>query len=720
VQTRAEGAVTASVDGDTRLATLTLQAPGPVNKIDVVLRDGLDGALAWAISQPGLRGIILASGHADFCVGGDVDRLFLERDPAVMMARVRALHACFLRLERCGVPVVAALAGSALGGGLELALACHRRVALGDPSVRLGLPEVTLGLMPGGGGTQRLPRLVGLGKALELVLQGTVVGPSQALQLGLVDDVQHTADEVLGAARDWLVSGPAAGQRWDLEGHAAPPPGPGTAEAHALVAEARERLQRKAAGTLHGPAGALEAMAEGHALPLDQGLDVEATHFVEVACGHQAKDMLRTLWYHRRAADKHAGLPSTVSLGVQENIHRVGILGAGMMGGALAWVACRAGYQVVLTDVRPGAREKAGQRFHALTEKRAGHLGEGGRAALAARLRVVADAADLAGCDLVVEAVFEDLPLKHAVTREVEPLLAPGGIWASNTSALPITELARASAHPDRFVGLHFFSPAEVMPLVEVVRGRATSDETLARALALCRRLGKTPIVVNDGYGFFTTRVFSRYLLEAADLVAEGHDPARVESAARAAGMAVPPLQVFDEVSLSLVRQATPHEEAFTGRRRDTAGFALVCKMVDELGRHGKAAGAGFYDYAEGKRQGLWPGLRDLATPRPGHATQGELGHRLLLAQAVEAVRALEEGVLQRPRDAEVGALLGIGFASCTGGPLSYLDRRGLPSVVAELDALAAGHAERHAVPTLLRDMAARGERFFADGVVPA
>lgn len=691
---------------DEGIGTITLEMEGRANKVNAAFGEGLSAALDALLPQ-GPAGIVIATGHKDFCVGADLDVLYAERDPARLLAAVRQLGGLFRRLETCGVPVVAALTGSALGGGYELALACHHRVALDDPRVQLGLPEVNLGLIPGAGGTQRLPRRVGIQAALELMAQGKIVRAPKAKALGLVDALAPTPEAVREAAVAWIRQSGVAKQPWD-RGEPIPGPGVHSPEARQIIIAACAMLHKKTAGALRAPEELVAVVQEGLRVSFDRSLEIEARAFARLATSDQAKDMIRTLFFFRTAAEKQVGLPQADDDGVR----KVAVLGAGMMGAGLAYVCAAAGYPVVLKDIRPEAVERGLAHVRAQVAERHRHLDEAGRAAILDRVTGTVDDAALDGADLVIEAVVEDLALKHRVIREVEPRLAPGAIFASNTSALPITDLARASTAPERFVGLHFFSPVEKMPLLEIIQGKGTDAATIARCLAFCRRVGKLPIVVNDGYGFYTTRVFSAYILEGADLVARGHDPRLVEYGARVAGMVVPPLQVFDEVTLRLAA----HAFAQAGRYRgpiDLPGARLVTRLV-ELGRTGRAEGAGFYEYRDGQRLGLWPGLAGLVAAPVASSVQA-LGRRLLLAQVVEAGRAIDEGVLRRPQDAEVGAVFGIGFAPGTGGPLAWADRQGLPALVAELDAFAAAEGPRWACPAVFRTKAAAGERFFAE-----
>jgi len=703
------GVVRGVFDEGAGVATLRLAMPGGVNLLNAAFVEGLQQALDRVRATPGLRGIVLASAHPDFCAGADLDLLWKSQDPGVLFSNVMALHRLFRAIERVGVPVVAAITGSALGGGYELALACHRRIALDDPRVLIGLPEVQLGLFPGGGGTQRLPRLLGFQRALEVILQGRTLRAREALDAGLVDEVRPDPDAVHRAARDWLATNPPALQPWDRRDFQWPAPSPGTEEARNLFVVASAMLFKRTAGAFRAPELALCAVQQGAGLAFDRALEVEARLFVQAATGSQARDMVRTLWFHRNAAEKHEGLPHTD----EPRIRKVAVLGAGMMGAGIAFLAARRGYEVALKDIRPEALDAAIAHCREELDRMPG-IDPERRAAILDRLQPTLETRPLAGADLVIEAVFEDLELKHRVTREVAPLLSDHAIWASNTSAIPISDLSVAFPDPTRFVGLHFFSPVERMPLLEVVRGRATSDETVARALAFCKTLKKLPIVVNDRYGFYTTRVFSAYILEGAELVLEGHDPAVIEWAARACGMVVPPLQVFDEVSLTLGLHVLEQSRRYLGSVA-LPGADLIRAMVEREDRPGRAAGRGFYEYRDRKRVGLWSGLKDLARARPDPKDTGVevLSRRLLLMQVAEAVRAVEDGTVRHPRDADLGAVFGIGFAPNTGGPLAWVDRHRAARVVDWMRDLAGRIGARYAPPPLLERMAANGGCFY-------
>ncbi|MCB9684906.1 MAG: enoyl-CoA hydratase/isomerase family protein [Alphaproteobacteria bacterium] len=690
------------------VAVLTFQMEGRANKLNQVALEGLSGALDWAYALPGLKGIVLTSGHRDFCVGADLEMIQAERDPARIFEAVKLFHGLHRKMEK-GVPVVAAINGSALGGGLELALACHHRVCLADARIQLGLPEVMLGVLPGGGGTQRLPRMIGIQAALELLTTGAQLRPDKAKAKGLVDELADTPEALLAASRAWIAANPKAKQPWDKKGFVWPGGvQPGTPDARNLFLAGCAMAYKRTAGAFPAIESIVACVQEGAGLTFDRALEVEGRRFAALVVSDVAKDMIRTLFFHKQAADKQEGLPRVEDHGIR----KVTILGAGMMGAGLAFVCAKTGFEVVLKDIAADAVERGLAHVHQQIGKLK-HLDDAGRKAIADRVTGTLELEPCRGSDLVIEAVVENTRVKHAVTRETEPLLAPNGIWASNTSAIPIDDLVKASAHPDRFIGLHFFSPVEKMPLLEIIAGAATSDDTLARCLAFGRAIKKTCIVVNDGYGFYTSRTFSAYIVEGAQLVAEGHDPRLVEWAAKTAGMVVPPLQVFDEVSLNLGKHAIEQGAEYKGAEiLEAPGVKLVFALA-AAGRLGKIANAGFYEYADGKRKGLWSGLSEYAAATPEVTGLDVIRQRLMLAQIAEVGRCLDEGILRQHRDAEVGAILGIGFAPNAGGPLAYADRYGLPALVRDLDALAESCGDRFRPAETFRRMAAAGERFF-------
>ena len=693
-----EGMTVTVQDG---IATLELKLP-KVNKIGEAFGLALNGGLDEALATDGLKGIILTTGHRDFCVGADIDMLYKERDPQRMFETCTQLNALYRRIETCGVPVVCALTGSALGGGYELALATHHRIALDDARIQVGLPEVNLGVIPGAGGTQRLPYLMGLQPAMEHMAAAQPVRVLRAVKSGMVDALAPTRDALLEAAKAWIGENPKPTQPWDQKRWKWPGGArPQTPAAMQLFVGASAFLYKKTAGAFPAADAILRAVSDGTRLDFDRGLEVETRLFAKLATSDQAKDMIRSLWYHRTAAEK-------LGKGADHGVKKVSILGAGMMGAGLAFVSAKAGFDVVLKDIEQEQLDDA--VAHCLKQgKKLKHLSKDARAELLGRITYTLENGPIEGSDLIIEAVVENVDVKHSVTRELEPLLAPGGIWASNTSAIPIGLLAEPSVQKDRFVGMHFFSPVEKMPLLEVIQPEGCSDETVTRALAFGKAIKKTNIVVNDGYGFFTSRLFAAYLMEGCELVAEGHDPALIEYAARTAGMVMPPLKVFDEVTLTLGMHAFSTRERITGESLDGPGLELVRKLV-EAGRTGKSAGQGFYDW---KERVTWPGLKDLVDATPEETGLEYLQRRLMVIQAAEVGRILEDGIIRDLKDVEVGAIFGLGFAPNTGGPLAWMDRQGLRELVMEMRQLAGRVGDRYAPSPYLENMAEKGETFW-------
>ncbi len=702
-------AISGSFDPETGVATLNLDMDGSSNRINRDFGTGLHAAFEWAKNIAGLKGVILGTAKKNFCVGADLDELSKKSSVGEFHEMVVQLNALFRSIETLGKPVVCALTGSALGGGYELALATHHRIALNDPRIQVGLPEVMLGVIPGAGGTQRLPRLIGLQASLERILAGKLERAPKAKQVGMIDELAETPEELRDKAIAWIQANPRAKQPFDTKGFIWPGGAqPGTLQATQIFMGASAMLYKKTAGSVKSVEAALVAVEDGSRLTMDGALAVEARIFSKLAVSDQAKAMMRTMWFHRTAAEKGEGLPRR-----DHGFKKVGILGAGMMGAGLGWICAKAGLEVVIKDITADALEVAKKHCKAQTDKRMRRKPKEEQQALMDRIRFTLETPDLTGCDLIIEAVVEDDVIKAKVTQEVEPLLADGYVFASNTSAIPITHLAKAAAKKDRFIGLHFFSPVEQMPLLEIICGDETSEDTLGRCVDFGIAIKKLPVVVGDGYGFYTSRTFGKYLMEAAELVAEGYDPALVEWAARESGMAVPPLKVFDEVTLRLVHKGLGTRERYTGETIEGPAVDLVKAMVEQ-GRIGKVAGKGFYDY-EGKSRRLWNGLRDVLDAPKIEGELETIKKRLLLTQMVEVARCMEEGILKSNRDADVAGVFGIGLVPASGGPLSWMDSYGIERVVRELDELAetTGLRAYWEPPQLLRDMAAQGKRFY-------
>jgi 3-hydroxyacyl-CoA dehydrogenase/enoyl-CoA hydratase/3-hydroxybutyryl-CoA epimerase len=606
-------------------------------------------------------GVIVTSAKTTFFAGGDLPTMIKAepRDAVALSGTLATIKRDLRRLETYGRPVVAAVNGAALGGGLEIALACHHRIALDAPGTRLGFPEVTLGLLPGAGGVTRTVRLLGLAPALTTwLLTGRRMRPADARDAGLVDRVAAGRDEMLGLARAWIAANPDAAQPWDRPGYRMPGGTPASPKLAAQLPAFAATLRKQLKGNrLPAPEAILATAVEGAQVDLETAFTIETRHLITLLTGRIAKNMIGALFFDLRAVNGGLARPSVE----MPPARRVAVLGAGMMGAGIAYACARAGLDVVVKDVSPEAAARAVRT---------------GDPAVLARIRPTADVHDLAGCDVVIEAVFEDPELKRAVFAEAEPHLAPGALLASNTSTLPITGLAEGVDRPGDFIGMHFFSPVAKMPLLEIVVGRQTGDAAVARAFDLGRRIGKTPIVVNDGRGFFTSRVIGAFIDEAIGMLAEGVPAASIEQAALQAGYPTGPLALADEVGITLVQRIRRQYQAAAGDAFvPLPSHALVDAMVDEHDRPGRAAGRGFYAYASGKRTRLWPGLAALATAEGRAVPFADLQERFLFGEALDARRCLDEGVLRTEADGNVGSILGIGYPAWTGGVLRYAEQ---------------------------------------------
>jgi 3-hydroxyacyl-CoA dehydrogenase / enoyl-CoA hydratase / 3-hydroxybutyryl-CoA epimerase len=670
-----------------------------------------------AIADAAVKGVVITSRKRDFLAGADLTVMGRDVDAASLTAFTQRFHALLRGMEKSGKPFCAAINGTALGGGYEIALACHRRIAADLPKTEIGLPEVTIGLLPGGGGTQRLPRLIGIRNALPLLLEGRKLDPKKALAAGLVDEVVP-AERLLDAARAWLlgdgVKNPT--QPWDRKGYQIPDGPVLGRKGNETFVVGNAMLHARTYGNYPAARNIASCVYEGLIVDIDNGLKIESRYFVNCALSSEARNMIRSLFFSIGEASKLASRPKSVPTQVWR---KIGVLGAGMMGAGIAHVSALAGIEVVLLDVTPAAAEKGKAHSRGLLEKRVQQqrMSEAQRDEVLARITPTTDFAALAGCEMVVEAVFEDRKIKADVTKRAEAVLDKDAIFASNTSTLPITGLAEASTRPENFIGLHFFSPVDRMALVEIIRGRRTSDACLARSMDYIKQIRKTPITVNDSRGFYTSRVFGTYVSEGLTLLAEGVSPALIDNAGRIAGMPVGPLALADEVSLDLMAKVRRQTKADLGAAYEgnAKSEALIDLMVEKLGRLGKKVGKGFYDYpTDGGKKRLWPGLATHFPPAAEQPDLDEVKRRLLYVQSIETARCLEENVVIDPRDADVGAILGWGFPPFLGGTVSQIQTVGAARFVAECDRLAQRHGKRFAPPKLLRDMAASGRDFYA------
>ena len=707
--------------GSDQILTLTIDMPGQsANTMNATFRDALSETAAKVKDDlDNIRGVIITSAKKTFFAGGDLTELHkvTQADAKTFEDMVNGLKAHMRFLETTGKPVVAAINGSALGGGLEIALACHHRVAIDDVSIQLGLPEVTLGLLPGGGGTQRLPRMIGLEAAFPFLMEGKKVNPEAALKAGIVDELADSADDMITKARAFIDANPKCHQPWDQKGFKFPGGAPHHPAMAQKLAIAPAMLKQKTKGCYPAPERILSAAVEGAQVDFDNGSLIETRYFAELVIGQVAKNMTGTFWFQLNAIKAGGSRPDGVE---KETFRKVGVLGAGMMGAGIAYSTATRGIDVVLKDVSVENAEKGKSYSEKLLAKKVsrGRMSEAQKAEILGRIKATDSADDLEGCDLVIEAVFEDSGLKAKVTQEAEPKLVNNGIFASNTSTIPITQLAEASANAENFIGLHFFSPVDKMQLVEIIVGEKTSDETLARSFDYVQQIGKIPVVVNDSRGFFTSRVFGTFVNEGICMLGEGIHPSSIENAGLLAGMPVGPLAISDEVSMTLMQhirdQSKKDTEAAGGTWNPHPAEAVIDAMVNEHGRKGKAAGAGFYEYPASGKKHLWPELENLFVDsgKARAVELQELKDRILFIQAIETVRCLEEGVLRTVEDANIGSIFGIGYAPWTGGAIQFINQYGVRAFTERASELAKTYGERFAPPRLLQEKAETNTTF--------
>jgi 3-hydroxyacyl-CoA dehydrogenase/enoyl-CoA hydratase/3-hydroxybutyryl-CoA epimerase len=687
----------------------------------------LDSLIDKALADPAVKGVILTSGKKDFAGGMDLNVIAQMRagGAEAIFAGVMQMHSVLRKIERAGMdpktkkggkPIVAALPGTALGIGLELPLSCHRIIAAENPKAKIGLPEIMVGIFPGAGGTTRLVRKMGAMMAAPFLLEGKLSDPKSAKAAGLIDEVVP-AEDLLARAKEWVLAAKEADlvKPWDDKGYKMPGGAPYHPAGFMTFVGASAMVMGKTMGVYPAAKALLSAVYEGALVPFDTALKIEARWFTSVLMNPSSTAMIRSLFINKEALEKGANRPKVAD----QTVRKVGVIGAGMMGAGIAYVSANAGIEVVLIDAAQEAADKGKAYSEGLLDKGIARrkVTVEKKAEVLARIQATTDYAELAGCDLIVEAVFEDPKIKAEVTAKVEAVVGPDCIFATNTSTLPISSLAKASGRPANFIGIHFFSPVDKMMLVEIIRGKETGDVAVAKALDYVRQIRKTPIVVNDARFFYANRCIIPYINEGIRMLAEGVEPSLVENAAKLVGMPLGPLQLVDETSIDLgVKIAKATKAAMGDAYPDGAVDAVLFWMADQ-GRLGKKSNAGFYAYdTAGKREGLWDGL---AAQYPVADTQPDLTtvqHRLLMAQVLEAVRALEDGVLTDIREGDVGAILGWGFAPWSGGPFGWLDIIGAARAVEICDSLTASEGARFTAPQMLRDMAAKGEAFYSKG----
>ena len=718
--------LTKDADG---VAVITWDAQG--KSMNVMTREAFDlvnGLIDQALADDEVKGIVLTSGkEGSFAGGMDLNTLAVVREEAgdepapALFNFVMQGHHILRKLELAGMdpktkkggkPVACAINGTCAGIGTEIALACHHRVMTSNPKAKIGLPEILLGIFPGGGGTIRYSRMVGAMAAAPVLLEGKMMDPKKAKGAQMVDAV---ADDPLAAAKEWVLNAKDADlvKPWDAKGYKMPGGAPYHPAGFMTFVGAAAMVHGKTQGAFPAAKALLSAIYEGSLVDFDTALRIEARHFTSILMNPSSSAMIRSLFLNKEALEKGAVRPKDVP---DQRVKKLGVLGAGMMGAGIALVSAQAGMEVVLIDQSQEAADKGKAYTEAYLDKgmKRGKVTAEKKEAMLGRITATPDLEALKGCDLIIEAVFEDPTVKAEMTKKVEAIIPEDCIFASNTSTLPITGLAKASCRPEQFIGIHFFSPVEKMFLVEIIKGKETGPRAVAKALDYVRQIKKTPIVVNDARFFYCNRCIIPYVNEGARMITEGVSPVLIDNAARQLGFPVGPIQLTDETSIDLgAKIARATKEAMGNEYPDSPADDMIFWMED-LGRLGRKANAGFFDYDEkGKRTGYWKGMQDkypLAEEQPDLI---EVQERLMFAQVLEAVRALEEGVLEDIREGDVGAILAWGFAPWSGGPLSWLDIIGTPYAAERCDQLEAAYGERFACPPLLREMAAKGQTFY-------
>ncbi len=695
------------------IAIISFNQSGSTNVINQETMKAFGEKLLEIKDLNNIKGIIITSSKKDFMAGADLNMIIHLKNAQEVMDMTMQLHQLLRGLETCGKPVVAAINGTALGGGYEICLACHHRIAINNPKIEIGLPEVMLGLLPGGGGTQRLPRLIGMQGALQLILEGKRVRPQEAKALGLIHQLVESQEELIPAAKKWIIEVGNKQQPWDVKGFKVPGGAVMSKEGAMIFTAGAALLRKKTFGNYPATQAIMSCIYEGLQLPFDRALTVEARYFTKCVLSKESKHMIRTLWFTKNSADKGEARPKNVP---EKEIRKVGVLGAGMMGAGIAYVSANAGIQVILKDVTKERAEIGKQYSVDILDKKLkkGFITKEKYQEILDRIVTTENPNDLAGCDLIVEAVFEDRALKARVTQESEAVNGDDCIFASNTSTLPITGLSEASKRPENFIGLHFFSPVDKMPLVEIIMGKNTSEKALAYSIDYIKKIKKTPIVVNDGRGFYTSRVFATYVKEGIALLAEGVPASTIENAGKSAGMPVAPLALADEVSIELLYHIVNQTEKDLGIKITDPAAELGRLFVEKLGRLGKKNKKGFYDYPEGGKKKLWEGLTDHYPTKSDAPDYETCKKRLLYVQSIEAVKCLEENILTRPEDGDIGSILGWGFAPFTGGALSYIEYVGLDEFIRNCQELEAKFGERFKVPQLLLKMQKEGKLFYS------
>ena len=705
------------------IVTITMDMTGPVNAMNeefhVLFSETVE---RLEKERENITGVVLTSAKKTFFAGGDLKELVSVKkgEEEKFFKKGLTIKSWLRRLEQLGKPVVAAINGTALGGGYEICLACHHRIAVNDPKTRIGLPEVTLGLLPGAGGVVRLIRKLGLEKALPFLLEGKGLSPDKALEAGLIEEMADDREDIMNRAVTWIKANPDAAQPWDKKGYKIPGGDAKNPKVIQILQMAPAMVLKKTRGLMPAPETILDVAANSLRVDFDTAQRIESRGLAKLVVTPEAKNLITTFFFQMNELNAGGSRPKEVA---KNTVKKVGILGAGMMGQGIAYVSAKAGMEVVLKDISLEVAEKGKAYSEKLLSKSVarGKMDEAGRGAILDLIKPTASDKDLEGCELIVEAVFESIELKARVTRDTEPYLNKSGVFGSNTSTLPITELAKAAAGPENFIGIHFFSPVDKMPLVEIITGKKTSSETLAKAFDYVQQIKKTPIVVNDSRGFFTSRVFTTFMDEGCRFLQEGLDPVLIDALARQAGMPVGPLAVQDEVSQELGRKiGETNRELDEARGENTVSRTVAIaeigsRLIDEFDRRGRAYGGGFYEYPENGEKFVWPKLYELYHKPDAKIPYQDIKDRILFRQVIESLRCLEEGVFNAVRDGNIGSIMGIGFPAHTGGVFQHINTYGVKEFLQRASELAKTYGGRFDPPAILIEKAERDELFVDD-----
>ena len=703
---------------DDGIVTVTMDMTGPVNAVNAEYNVAMEETVSRLEVEDDLSGVIFASAKKVFFAGADLKELVLadSNDVEGLFAEGESFKSQLRRLEKLPVPVVAAINGAALGGGYELSLACNYRLAYNHKSVQIGLPECSLGVYPAGGGVVRLTKLIGVESALDVILKSQRMNPEKALAAGLIHEIVDEMDELLPRARVWikdnLENQDAAIQPWDRKGYRVPGGAINSPRNAQLAAMAPTLLHKQTRGLMPQMTAAMDIAFQSSMLDVDTMFRIEGREFIKVVTGPVAKNMINTFFFQLNQINGGASRPQ----GVRKNpTRKLGVLGAGMMGQGIAYVAARAGIEVILKDMTQDAAEKGKAYSEGLVLKavKRGKMFDSQGEKLLSLIVPTAKDEDLEGCDLIIEAVFENIDLKNKIIMGSEKYLSKDGFWGSNTSTLPITELAKAASNPENFVGIHFFSPVDKMPLVEIIVGEKTSDEALAKAFDFAQQIRKTPIVVNDSLGFFTSRTFGTYLDEGLQLLTEGVHPVKIDKMGQAAGMPVGPLQVGDETSLELTRKAGETWAAMGVADKWSDGEVtrqVIKDMITDNGRGGRHHGGGYYEYHADGTKNIWPGLYDLYYDEDTYVSDQDIKDRLMFRQVIEALKCLETGVLRSVADGNIGSIMGIGAPAHTGGLIQFVNTYGFSAFITRCEELTSAFGDRFKCPDIVFARAESGE----------